>query len=449
MKRKINSQFIAILVIAIISTTMLSTFANYTVLQNEVLDDLKVYANVLKGTGAFDDVNNLKYDNQSEDLRITLVTKEGAVCYDTNADIQSMDNHENRLEIEEAREHGEGEAVRQSRTLGKSTYYYAVIMDNGSVLRVAKEAKNSISVFLSTLPFGIGIVVLLVILSVVLTHFLTNSIVAPIEQMAHNIDNKEISCPYKELRPFVSMIQNQHENIVNVSNMRQEFTANVSHELKTPLTSISGYAELIENRMATEEEIVRFAGEIHQNANRLLILINDIIRLSELDVSMEEMVPFEELDLYPLAQNCVEMLRVNAESHQVTIALEGESCRIIANREMMNELLFNLCDNAIRYNNQDGSVTVKLFQDTERRVVLEVCDTGIGIPQEHQDRIFERFYRVDRGRSKSTGGTGLGLAIVKHIVTQNNARLELKSELGKGTVIRVVFLTEKAHNKKT
>ncbi len=222
-------------------------------------------------------------------------------------------------------------------------------------------------------------------------------------------------------------------------NMRQEFTANVSHELKTPLTSISGYAELIENHMVSEHDKARFAGEIHRNANRLLTLINDIIRLSELDVSLDEVVQFEKMNLYPIAERCVDMLQVNAEKQDVTLSLEGEDGLIYANKEMMDELIYNLCDNAIRYNNAGGSVIVRLYQTPDSSMVLEVEDTGIGISKENQERVFERFYRVDRSRSKSTGGTGLGLAIVKHIVVQNHASLDLKSEGGKGTLIRVTF----------
>ncbi len=227
-------------------------------------------------------------------------------------------------------------------------------------------------------------------------------------------------------------------DMVENTKMRQEFTANVTHELKTPLTSISGYAELIETGMASEADITRFAQGIHTNANRLIILINDIIRLSELDSEEDEIIT-EELDLYEMASTCVEMLEPSAEKHHVTIALTGEHCHIKANKMMMEELLYNLCDNAIRYNNINGSVTVNVRKD-KADTVLTVTDTGIGIPKEHQERIFERFYRVDKSRSKSTGGTGLGLAIVKHIIVKHHAKLEVESEVGRGTVMKVLFV---------
>ena len=226
------------------------------------------------------------------------------------------------------------------------------------------------------------------------------------------------------------------------ANMRQEFTANVSHELKTPLTSISGYSELIESGMAAGDDAKRFAGEIHKSSQRLLSLINDIIRISELDaISTEEI--FETVNLYETARSTVQMLEISAQKHSIIIDVTGSDVNITADKQMLEELIYNLCDNAIRYNNPGGKVKVSVYTRQNNGVtenVIEVADNGIGIPKEHQDRIFERFYRVDKSRSKSTGGTGLGLAIVKHIVAKHhNAHIELESELGKGTTIRVVF----------
>ena len=260
--------------------------------------------------------------------------------------------------------------------------------------------------------------------------------------MARHLDAPQKSSEYKELTPFVTTIQKQHEDIIKAARMRQDFTANVSHELKTPLTSISGYSELIENGMATEEDAKRFAGEIHKNAKRLLTLINDILRLSELDVSEENhaSVAYETVDLESVAKNCIHMLELNAQKQEVTVELDSEPCVIQANKQMMEELIYNLCDNAIRYNNRGGKVLVRVHEIEETgNVELVVKDNGIGIPKEHQDRIFERFYRVDKSRSKSTGGTGLGLAIVKHIVSQHRAEMTLESESGAGTTIRILF----------
>lgn len=189
--------------------------------------------------------------------------------------------------------------------------------------------------------------------------------------------------------------------------------------------------------MAGDADTVRFAAEIHKNSKRLLTLINDIIRLSELDAS-ELNLTTQEVDLYEIARTCVDMLQINGEKHDISISLCGSSCVVNANREMMEEIVYNLCDNAIRYNNVGGSVKVRVAR-VDGHVMLSVKDTGIGIPAEDQQRIFERFYRVDKSRSQLTGGTGLGLAIVKHIVEQHGARLEIDSVLGEGTEIRVFF----------
>ena len=227
------------------------------------------------------------------------------------------------------------------------------------------------------------------------------------------------------------------EMVLNNANVRQEFTANVSHELKTPLTAILGYAELIGSGMADQEDVAHFAGEIQRNSDRLLTLINDIIKLSELDEN-EQTFEMEPVNLYKAAKGCLDMMEMQAKKQDVTLRLEGEPCVITANKNLMDELLHNLCSNAIRYNNRGGSVTVVVRYDGPR-VLLSVKDTGIGIPKEHQERVFERFYRVDKSRSKQSGGTGLGLAIVKHIVAQHEAEISLESEVGKGTEIRILF----------
>ena len=270
-----------------------------------------------------------------------------------------------------------------------------------------------------------------------ISHYLTKKLVEPIEKLATNIMLVDENNVYEEIRPFVNTIKEQHVNIINNAQLRQEFTANVSHELKTPLTAISGYAELIGNGMTGKEDTIRFSNEIHSNANRLLSLINDIIKLSELDEADHQM-EMERIDLYKLAENCVQMMQVTAEKQGIRLTLQGESAMTMANKGLMDEVFYNLCSNAIRYNKPGGSVTVTVGTKDERPF-LSVADTGIGIPKECQERVFERFYRVDKSRSKSTGGTGLGLAIVKHIVAQHNAALHLDSELGEGTTIEIVF----------
>jgi len=217
---------------------------------------------------------------------------------------------------------------------------------------------------------------------------------------------------------------------------RQEFTANVSHELKTPLQSIIGSAELLENGLVKPEDTQRFIGNIRREATRLVSLINDIIRLSQLDENMESAK--EETDLYALANEVKDVLTVSASKKNVEINISGESCVVNGVRRYLYEIIYNLCDNAIRYNNEGGRVNIDVHKD-KNSVILTVEDNGIGIPFEHQSRIFERFYRVDKSHSKDTGGTGLGLSIVKHAVAYHGGTLRLDSTFGKGTTITIVF----------
>lgn len=438
LKKVINLEFIIFSLVAIAVTMVLSTFIFYEVYKAEIIRDLKGYAEVLKNTGDFDgDDTSLYASVDTGDLRLTLVASDGSVLYDNQADETSMQNHLDRPEIAAAFENGDGQVIRKSETLNKSTYYYAILLKSGRVLRIARETNNVISMFLAAVPVMLVVMAILVCVTIIVTHYLTRNILKPIEQMANSLDDDTHIVAYKEMRPFIDMIQKQHADIVKSSQMRQEFTANVSHELKTPLTSISGYSELIETGMATEADVHHFATEIHKNSNRLLTLINDIIRLSELDVS-EDAPLMEKIDLAVIARTATDMLAINAEKNSVTLSYDGSHGYIYANKMMMEELVYNLTDNAIRYNNKNGSVDVSVKAE-DGKVILRVKDTGIGIPKEHQERIFERFYRVDKSRSKSTGGTGLGLAIVKHIVARNNAQLDMDSEPGKGTDISVTF----------
>ena len=404
MKHKIYLQFCLIAALAILVTTTIVTALFYQRFKAQVFSDVRTYAYVLTSVDTYDEATLIQEVHQLDNLRVTIIDKEGKVLLDTNADIGGMENHSNREEIKAAFETGEGQAVRQSKTVAKSTFYYAVRMNDGNVLRVATETGSVLSIVQGMLPIIAVMVIILFVICTFLGRLLTDSLLRPIEQMA---------------------------------NMRQDFTANVSHELKTPLAAISGYSELIENGMVSEKDIARFGGEIHKSADRLLTLINDTIRLSELDATTQDVV-LETVDLYQAAENCMDTLEISAQKHDVTLKLEGVPCKIRTEKGMADEVIYNLCDNAIRYNNKGGSVTISVLP-VDNQVVLSVKDTGIGISKEHQERIFERFYRVDKSRSKSTGGTGLGLAIVKHIVARNGARMELTSEVGKGTEIKIYF----------
>lgn len=437
MKKKIYLQMITIAVIAILATMFLVAFICYELFCGQLLEDLRTDAYLLKETDALEKVLKSSDMIGGGHLRVTWIDGQGRVLFENNADASGMNNHSSRPEIRQAFAEGKGQAVRKSTTLQKSSFYYAVRLEDGSVIRVAKEADSIWNVFAGILPSVIAVMTVLVVLCAAIAHFLTKSLIMPIEKIAGNMQHIEELDTYKELEPFVTMIKKQHEDIMRSAGMRQEFTANVSHELKTPLAAISGYSELIANGMAPEKDIVRFAGEIYKNSSRLLALIDDVIRLSELD-TLEHQEEFGIVDLGEVAETCVDMLQIHAKQHEVSLSFRGISCQIRSERRMMEELVYNLCDNAIRYNRAGGKVEVSVKAEGDK-AVLCVEDTGIGIGKEHQERVFERFYRVDKSRSKSTGGTGLGLAIVKHIVAKNGGEMFLESEPGKGTRITVAF----------
>ena len=359
------------------------------------------------------------------------------MLYESKANASKMKNHMERPEIQQALKNGEGKATRHSNTIGTLSFYYAEKLDNGCIIRVSRDIPYVAKMSLYLIPESIAIFAGIFVLCLILGHIMTKRFIEPIEMLAVDVEKVSEIQAYPEIQPFIETINQQHRELKRNSKMRQEFTANVSHELKTPLTSISGYAELIESGIAQGEDTVRFAGEIHKSSQRLLTLINDILRLSQLD-SVEECVDTEAVDLYEMALNCRDMLEMQANKHHVVVRVKGDTEVIQANRRMMEELIYNLCDNAIRYNHSGGSVNVTIGKEDQHPFVA-VKDTGIGVSKEDQERIFERFYRVDKSRSKQTGGTGLGLAIVKHIAVMHKAELKIESELGKGTEIKIVF----------
>lgn len=278
-----------------------------------------------------------------------------------------------------------------------------------------------------------------VILSVVLSFAITKSIITPIEDMSKNLDNIENYETYNELKPFVNALTEQRKKENELNKQKKQFTANLSHELKTPLTSIAGYAELIETGIAKEEDVKPFASTIRKQALRLVSVSEDIIRLSQLEENDDSAtISFSSVDVYDIAEKCVKALSVNAELKGITVTLTGESTFIKGNSSLLEEMIYNLIDNAIRYNRENGSISVAVT-DNENETVVSVKDTGIGIDEKYQERVFERFFRVDKSRSKETGGTGLGLAIVKHIAKIHDADIEIQSKIGEGTQISVHF----------
>ena len=441
MKSKINIRLVGIAILAVIATVIGITIIYYSLFQKQVRADLSVSAKLLKDTHYFESVNididEIDLSTDLSELRVTWIDEDGTVLYDNDASAELLSNHNDRPEIQEAFDKGSGEAIRKSDTMNKTTFYYAVLLDNGTVLRVATNAQSLWSVFMSAAPIIALIILLIIAICIFISHMLTKQLLLPIETMAENLGDSDYESPYKELEPLAEMLRSQHTDILAAAKARQDFTANVSHELKTPLTAISGYAELLDGGMVGEEQQKHFYQEIRKNADRLLALINDIIRLSDLDRKGHE-PSFGVIDLYEVVKECMDELTVNAKQRNVNISLDGESCNVHGSKDMLKELVENLAQNAIRYNNAGGKVWVSVTK-RDGRSVLTVKDNGIGIPASEQQRIFERFYRVDKSRSKATGATGLGLAIVKHIVEIHDAKIELDSSPGVVTAISVMF----------
>lgn len=380
----------------------------------------------------------------ADGLRLTLVAQDGTVLYDSAAsDPSALPNHADRPEIQQAMAEGTGASVRRSATLGYDTHYYAVRLTDGSVLRLADETSNIWSSYNRVLPVLVAGCILIIILALVLAQVITRHLVQPITRMAEHLDCIEANVPYEELIPLAHTVQSDRKLREDNETIRREFTANVSHELKTPLTSISGYAELIENGMAKPEDIPTFGHRIHKEAQRMITLVSDILQLSELDGMSKQQntsaADFVPVDLGVLVKDVAANMTVNARKAYITLQYNVQPVTVRGSHDLLTELVTNLCDNAIRYNRPGGHVELSCGVGADGCPYFCVEDNGIGIPQDSQSRVFERFYRVDKSRSKATGGTGLGLAIVKHIAVLHGARIDLESTVGTGTTIRIIF----------
>lgn len=439
MIKRTFSIVIAFGITIIVMTTALMSSVFYNYFETQVETELKSVSAVLQSQiqNGYD-ADFINASNYS-DIRITLIDSNGTVLADNKEDFSSLDNHGGRTEIEEAKKSGQAFSVRESDTLGEKAYYYATVFENGEILRVSVEVRSVWSILSDVGPYILMVVAVVIVFAVAVSVGITKKIIKPVEKLSRHLDNPDEVKAYPELQPFVNALKEQKEKQKALDKQKKQFTANVSHELKTPLTSIAGYAELIETGIAQEADVKPFAGIIRKQALRLVSLSEDIIQLSQLDESDRESVTFSSVDLYDTANKCVEALSINARLKNITISLNGESTFVRANAPLLEELVYNLCDNAIRYNKENGRVDVKI-EKLEKGAVLTVKDTGIGIEDKYKDRVFERFFRVDKSRSKATGGTGLGLAIVKHIAEIHGADIKVDSVLGEGTAISVTFL---------
>ncbi|MTQ95047.1 PAS domain S-box protein [Ruminococcus bromii] len=538
LSKKLLKNFSVIAVVSILLTAVFSTATFWFVFSDEQEAEVRQYTDKIISVYNSDSEIDLSKYYGIGDFRVTLIKSDGSVVSDSvDTDVNSMPNHSDRPEFEQAIKDGNGSSHRMSETLNKITYYYAEKTADGSVIRVAKTIDSIYGIFLFVIPSILIIMIGVFVVCTILAKRSTKKIIEPIKEMADNGNGS----PYDELLPLSQKIASQQRQIkrqmrrlqfekdkistlienmaegfilidvdkkVLMSNysaskllgadddgvtdktliafsrnevlndcvdkalsgeskngdttvkgralqiitnpvysngekngaicliidvsakkkaekMRREFTANVTHELKTPLTSISGYAEIIASGLVKPDDIPNFANKIHKESGRLLSLISDIMELSQLDekFSDEEFAP---VDLAGVAAEVAEDLRSNAEKHGITITVDTKTAVINGNRNQIYELIYNLCDNAIRYNRENGSVKIMTGDDNEHPFV-KVADTGIGIPEKHHKRVFERFYRVDKSRSKETGGTGLGLAIVKHITERHGGEISLES----------------------
>ncbi len=548
MTKKIFRSIITVALVVLLASIAIATSFLYEYFNNSQVNQLKAELSLVADT-----VNNVGVEClenfDSSVFRFTVVDADGAVLYDTEANAAGMENHADREEIKEAFKDGKGSSARNSSTLTKKTFYEAVLLEDGDVLRISVNQLTVGALLLGMLPAICAIVLIAALVALILSHRMAKRITEPLLQL--DLEHPTENNAYEELSPILTEIHRQHKQIKSqmealhrkseefeqiISSMneglilldehgvvlsmniaaekifsvkgsavgkdflvidrtskmskavsgallgghsefqvqkngneyqfnvnpiesdgktlgavilafditdkafaernRQEFTANVTHELKTPLQSIIGSAELLENGLVKPEDTGRFVGNIRKEATRLVSLINDIIRLSQLDENAEPAT--ETVNLLEVAKEVVEVLNVSAAKKKVTLTIKGESCTIYGVRRYIYEIIYNLCDNAIRYNVCDGKVTIDIRKE-EGHTVVSVSDTGIGIAPEHQSRIFERFYRVDKSHSKETGGTGLGLSIVKHAVQYHSGKVTLESELGKGTTMKVVF----------
>ena len=445
MRSKIFRSIWLVLVSALLVSYGLIVGLLYSHFTNEQLDQLRnetrlaSQAVMLGGLDFLDRLGNTDY-------RITWITADGTILYDNEADTLIMENHLEREEIRDALRTGYGESRRYSSTLFERQLYTAQRLPDGTVLRLSITQTTIWNIFLRfLLPLGL-ILLFEVFMSLLLASRLSKRIVGPLNEL--NLDSPLENSgqeAYAEIMPLLKRLDDQHkqlakdrEELEKASLIRQEFTANASHELKTPLHVISGYAELLESGMVPSEESRRlFAGKIRTESQRMSKLVEDIIDLSQLDGGGVGMTR-EHTDLYRIAVNAVESLEPTAADAGVTLRVSGESAVIYGVPQVLYSIIYNLCINAIHYSDRGGSALVTV-RDLPGCAELSVSDNGIGIPAQDLDRIFERFYRVDKSHSKEVGGTGLGLSIVKHAAKVHNAEISVRSELGKGSVFTVKF----------
>jgi two-component system phosphate regulon sensor histidine kinase PhoR len=458
MKRAIFQRFILILSLAL----LLSGSIFGAVISNIILDKtvknmlftVRIAEQGLDYTGDLKiQVDLWKKVEDNEATRFTVIDLMGKVIADSDVkDSSVMENHINREEVKAVLESGTGYAIRKSETLNLSMLYVATIASNGNyILRMAvpfSGLRQYVGLLIPAILISIGVTL---IVSMILANRFARSVTKPLHEIAEEMQKLKEEKPdfhfkhyqYDEMNVIadttLKMSQAVNESMKRIEfekMIRQEFFSNASHELKTPLTSIRGYAELLENDMATNEKMKKeFLTRIKKEAANMTNLINDILMISRLETKEAEVL-LSEVRICPIVKDVCNSLEPLAKEYQVTVKMNCRPLIITANTQQIRELFGNLIVNAIKYNKPGGEVNVTVTTET-KEVIIVVEDTGVGIPEDAKQRIFERFYRVDKGRSKKVGGTGLGLSIVKHIVNFYEGSIEVESKIMEGTKFTV------------
>ena len=437
LRNKIQKSMILVIVTTLLiaygMTTVVVYRQNVSVMEREIRQEAQYIKAAIRdaGEGYLDEAASVQ-----KETRLTLIGQDGQVLYDSeHTDEATLENHKNRPEVRQAVNLGEGQDVRRSDTLEQEMFYYALRLDDGTILRVARSMDSVLRTALEVLPGMTIIAGIMLAFALALSRWQVRRLIRPINEL--KLDDPLENEIYEEITPLLRRIDEQNKEKDAIANMRKEFSANVSHELKTPLTSISGYAEIMKNGMVRPEDMKKFSERIYNEASRLITLVEDIIKLSKLDEGEIE-VEKEDVDLYEMTREIVSRLAPQAQARKVRVEVTGESVIYHGIRQVLDEMIYNICENAIKYNKEGGSLSVWVGATLQGKKVI-VTDTGIGIPKDQQERIFERFYRVDKSHSKETGGTGLGLSIVKHGAMILDAQIHVESEVGKGTKMEITF----------
>lgn len=414
----------------------------YSYFERKIFSELETEAVFLEQYIADSNLSDLKKFNSIKN-RITLIHKDGTVYFDNMVDVSRLENHSLREEFVAAKEKGAAKVSRYSSTMTDKTLYFAKSLQNGDVLRISCDQHSVAVLVLGMSQTLLIMLVLAVIISGIAAVWTSRRITNPLNQI--NLEKPESCAVYEELKPFTKRIAEENYEKTQREELRKQFTANVSHELKTPLTSISGFAEILKNGGTDEKTTKDFAGTIYEESQRMISLVNDIIKLSKLDeksISLEK----EPIELLGLSKEIAKILSASAKAKNVKLDVHGDSGKIMGVQPVIYEMIYNLIDNAIKYNVQNGTVEVTVKEETPEKghtfgnkTVISVRDTGIGIPKNEQDRVFERFYRIDKSRSKELGGTGLGLSIVKHAAKFHDAAINLSSKEGEGSTFTITF----------